>query len=125
MKIRFWTMINDDWVKLTLRPYQEINWGKSAPTDEGYESESHAYYWDFENRRLVLQYVNHGVDCDGPLTRGTTYVATVRSYMDRRGRVRFMVETEDVPYDNEDNPRTKWVRASAYVRDVYAEAMGY
>lgn len=61
--VRFWTYLNQGWVKLTLKQGQTIRHGKAWLTEEGYDS--YAREWQHNGDKIGYVYHSAGRDCDG------------------------------------------------------------
>lgn len=60
--LRFWVW-NGGWVKLTLRPRQQLSHHRSYDNGEGW---SHDWQrWSHDDERLLQEYGSSGSDCDG------------------------------------------------------------
>ena len=106
---RFWDYVNNNPVKLTLRPGQSRSWGKWERTDEGWSSEG--YTWSHEGDGVRCQYGSDGMDCDGRLRRGLAVFAPLAKL-----RARQATDGPAVP---------AWEDAESWQRDYAAEAAGY
>lgn len=60
---RFWAFQNLGWVKITLRPGQSLQWGKSYDNGEGWSWES--CRWTHSGSFVLREYGSGGTDCDG------------------------------------------------------------
>lgn len=60
---RFWTWINSDWVKISLKPEQSLSWGRSERTDEGWSAEG--VTWEHDGTGVCQESWTRGKDCDG------------------------------------------------------------
>ena len=123
---RFWTWINDGWVKLTLRPGSTLWWSHYTSHDEGWSSET--VEWFLGDDVVTRTTETDGSDCDGRLSR---------SYVDECG----IGELASVPamkqceYSEEHwdgweiDPtrpmRPDWQKVRSGQRDYAAEAAGY
>lgn len=61
--LRFWVLISDSLVKLTLKPDQVLTWGKFSKDDEGWSAASET--WTHVGSGVVLDWRTDGRDCDG------------------------------------------------------------
>lgn len=108
---RFWAYINGSFVKLTLKPNQELTWGHSEPTEEGFHAEGHE--WEYDGCNVYESIYTDGRDCDGRLSSEGHYrwdMISIRPCFDQ----------------TRDDPSTPvWDRISASQRDYFAEAAGY
>jgi len=106
---RFWIWWNNDYVKITLRPWQEITIGRQDPTDEGYEGKSNTYLHDGDVVRC--KWSSWGQDCDG--------------YLERNGEsVCPLSHLHEIEHEDTNIKSPEWTRENAWQRDQYAEAMG-
>jgi len=64
---RFWVVILDEPVKITLTPGQKLHWYKWSPDEEGWSSRYEEFEHDGE--RVIWRTRTDGVDCDGRLTQ--------------------------------------------------------
>src|SRR6267142_3393798 len=61
---RFWVWRNG-WVKLTLRPEQQLSSFRAQRTEEGWASEAES--WEHTGTHVVREWCQRGRDCDGVL----------------------------------------------------------
>lgn len=108
---RFWTWINGQTTKVTLRPGQSLSHYQWERTDEGWSSEFHS--WEYTDNLIRRYCVSDGRDCDGRLTQEQVaecpVVDLASGYSDLEERVRY----------------PEWTEEGRSQRDEYAEAMGY
>lgn len=100
------------WVKLTLKPGQELTRYRRGPTDEGWASEEQT--WRHCGDHITYVSVSDGRDCDGRLTR--TYVSSCSIWELMDGRNDYWPAGINPP---------NWQKVEASQYDEYAEAMGY
>ena len=112
---RFWAYINDDWVKLSLRPFLYLRWSESHDTDEGWHRSSREWYHDGE--KLTLDSVEDGADCDGRLTH------TSEMWADKI--IPWKPPTEIESADSPTYLVPDWQEKNTKVYDQYAQMMGY
>jgi len=108
--VRFWVWHLEGWVKLTLKPDQELSLSWGGPDEEGYSYTSEKYI--HEGEQVLYECVIEAQDCDGRLTNFYSSEWDGESVRDEG-------EDPDV------NRIPKWVKASSRQRDYVAEAMGY
>ena len=108
---RFWVSVHGDWVKLTLRPDQELEHAFCEPTDEGWHSEY--VCWSHAGDRVELQFLDRSRCCDGRYDRGGTLIAALDSLANRK------------PYYDDDPMLPSWRTDREWQRDHNAEAAGY
>jgi hypothetical protein len=113
---RFWMYVNRDFVKITLKPNQQLKWGFRKPTDEGYHAEY--YIWEHQGNRLVEDLYTESRDCDGKGSSHDVYEFDLFAAKVEFGRV---TNDEIGPL----LPRPDWQRVRSSQRDYSAEAMGY
>lgn len=107
---RLWVYINDDFVKLTLRPKQGLTWGKAWRTEEGYASISETF--EFDGQEVWHRTDRDGRDCDGRLSTREEETCPLESL-----QARFLFDRRiSLP---------EWVAGSSSVYDEYAQAANY
>jgi hypothetical protein len=106
---RFWTWVNDGWVKLTLRPQETLTWAEAHLADEGWASE--AMDWRYDGDGIHRSSYQAGRDCDGK--------------MEWWGEDYCPLEDLAAIEATDGTLRPAWERKSASQRDYSAEAMGY
>jgi hypothetical protein len=112
MNARFWVFVNGNDVKLTLKPGQGLQWGKSWRHDEGWSSED--YYWRYPKDGGVIfrSHGTDGTDCDGRMS-------TIHESF-------CFPEDLQAHFVDEDTPMLpKWERINSRQRDYQAERAGY
>jgi hypothetical protein len=115
---RFWIWTNTGWVKLTLRPEQELSWTYGGNTDEGYSYSAEKYTHCGD--RVVSESSTEARDCDGRMDHHSVCECPLDHL-----RARDMgAEQPDYP-ENAGIFAPEWQRVSAGQRDYAAEAMGY
>jgi hypothetical protein len=107
---RFWTTINNSPVKITLKPDETLEWGRTEPTNEGYSHEGLSFSHD--DGIVVCEAANGGRDCDGVLYSYST-LACPREQLARR-----LCTENGLLF-----PAWKQVNADQY--DQYAQAANY
>jgi hypothetical protein len=114
---RFWIWWNQSWVKLTLKPGQEVTLLSGGPTDEGYSHSAETYV--HEGDRVACSVANESRDCDGP---GSYYWSGACLLSNLAARP--MWEVHACP-ENNGIRAPEWERLDSCRRDEFAEAMGY
>lgn len=113
---RFWTWHNNGWVKITLKPGQQLAHATGGPTDEGYHAECSV--WIHEGTTIRCEYSSSGYDCDGPHSRYVDLVCGISNLKDR--------PESGIEGDEDWMPdRPDWEKEHAFQRDLYAEMAGY
>lgn len=114
MKInaRFWVWWNCGWVKLTLRPGQEVHLAHGRLTDEGFACEAQSFALD-EHGNVISEIRTWGRDCDGGHEWNAEHYCPVQAMHDR----------ED--HETGEPICPPWAKLSSGQRDEYAEMAGY
>lgn len=107
---RFWTFINGDLVKLTLRPGQELHHSAGELHEEGFSRESHV--WSHEGNHVREELTRDGRDCDGRYAHYADYVCPLDGLRTRWNE-----------YGKYFAPA--WQEAHAEQYDEFAELAGY
>jgi hypothetical protein len=110
---RFWVFVNNDFVKVTLRPQQHMDWRQAHATEEGYHAESMELHFDGYTVERID--VSEGRDCDGELSYTTKMVTDLEHLQDEPGDAGFL-STPDRP---------QWLPGRTRVYDQYAQMAGY
>lgn len=123
---RFWVWWHDGWVKLTLRPDQQLTASYGGDTDEGWSTYSET--WTHEGDAILNECTSESLDCDG--RHGNYYDS--RCTLDK---LAVRQHTKQTPWvegvgceivDDLDAPLTPdWEGIYASQRDQYAEMAGY
>jgi len=115
--VRFWQWHNDGWVKLTLRPGQELSHTVSGGTEEGYRSEWTTWSYDGDQGVVYLIESSRERDCDGLYDSHAEYACNVTD----------VAKWESAVFDpNEETHKTPvWQRFECGQRDYTAESMNY
>lgn len=108
---RFWTWLNDGWVRVTLYPGESLSWSHGERTDEGYSCHGETFAYDERTGDIANEYTAWGRDCDGPYQSGAARHCHLSQL------------TADEPDPGIMAPA--WQRGHAWQRDAYAEAAGY
>lgn len=122
---RFWTWINDGWVKLTLRPGESLQWFTWNTHNEGWSSE--CVEWSLEDDVVTRTTETDGSDCDGRLSRsyidecGIGELASVPAMI----QCEFDEEWDGWKIDLSQPKRPDWQKVRSGQRDYAAEAAGY
>jgi len=122
---RFWTLINGDWIKITLAPGETLEYSHSECTDEGFRSEYQAWHHCPDTGEVYRELYTRERDCDGMFERSCEQVAAPDrlasvacvEYVQERGYGRYV--------DSDTMFRPDWQDLDSYQRDHSAEAMGY
>lgn len=108
---RFWVLVNSGFVKLTLRPGDQLQHNASGYHDEGWWSVSDL--WDYNGQDVAWCRSTDGTDCDGRLS---TYAEKFASIDNLRDHPSWRDRSTLMP---------KWEDGESHQRDYAAEAMGY
>lgn len=133
---KFWVWHNSGWVRLKLRPGQEIAVESRGFTDEGFKEEYNTYCYDPHEDCIWSKYTSHERDCDGRHSHYSDCVCLVSelellpasewwkkpALTVAEGRYLF---ADDWEYNYPNPARPNWEKVSSHQRDYYAEAMGY
>jgi hypothetical protein len=110
---RFWICLNGDFVKITIKSGESIEYSNSERTEEGYTSEWISWYHDGD--RVVREYATRSRDCDGLFdTHGSDY----SPLSDLHAFAAYGTDDPDVKMP-------EWRRLGYGQRDHTAESMGY
>ena len=118
---RFWVWSSGPeggWVKITLRPRQELTHHGGGPCEEGYHYWGET--WKHEGDRVVNSWGSESSDCDGRLDRGSERFCPIGT-----------LQSVTIQYFNPDSPyypspvRPDWKDKGQWQQDHAAEAMGY
>lgn len=119
--VRFWVSYRNSFVKLTLRPDEQITTYTGSPTDEGYWYERDTYTYITEDSEIQRSSEYGGRDCDGTLVHYGEDTCEIGN-LEFHKTYRSLREPKKYPND----PLTpQWMRKSAHVYDQYAQAMNY
>lgn len=112
--LRFWDWVNGGWVKIAVRPGQELTRYAGGPADEGYHCEDERYEHDGDG----VKYTRNawGRDCDGRYEHSNEAFA----HADKLASVQ---PNADAPAGAPLVP--SWVTLRERQRDYTAEAAGY
>ena len=111
--IRFWEIVNDSWVKITLAPGQTLCHTAGGLTDEGYSIE-HVVY-DYDSDAITRAITCEARDCDGRLDR----------FFEQTLERIELVAADPSMMDRPAGPRAVWADGESSQRDYPAEAAGY
>ncbi len=119
--VRFWDYVNDGYVRITLKPGQELKHYRYSANEEGYSSTLEGWEYPVGETFIISKFAMHGRDCDGRVSRAGVSTCPIGNLDYRR------------PYQYQDgsgklvwSPRQPaWVRKSSSCRDYEAEAAGY
>ena len=125
---RFWTWLNDGWVKITLLPEQTLTHHTGGPTDEGYSYTTLTY--EHEGDAVRCEESTAACDCDGRLDRGCESYCRLDDLRQRdMGSVDECGQWRGDEYvacpENAGIFAPSWIRADRWQRDYAAEAAGY
>lgn len=67
MNARFWHYVNGDYVRITLRPGEQLSHGSFRDTDEGWRSEG--LTWEHIGDGVQFAWTTSERDCDGRMDR--------------------------------------------------------
>lgn len=117
---RFWIWYppGDQWVKLTLRPGQQLSYGYGGRHEEGWSWTGETY--SHEGDHVLCQFTSDGSDCDGRLTRRNDS----RCDLDKL-KARDMKADFPDWLDCRGIFAPEWERVASHQRDYQAEAAGY
>jgi hypothetical protein len=121
MNVRFWEYVNHDWVKLTLKPQQEMRWHRGAYTDEGWESET--CDWTFDGEYVRHNSLRRSLDCDGRFDRYGEFECRL-DQLHSRGLADSIYGDDRTEFEKTVT-LPAWQEVSCGQRDYSAEAMGY
>lgn len=117
---RFWIYWNG-WVKITLRPGEEIHLAQGGRTDEGFSRGYASYIHDGDCVRSELS--TDSRDCDGPLSTESNWLCPLEN-LNKAWREEDAVWRDEEGYSAPPS-KPEWIKESAWQRDVYAEMAGY
>lgn len=116
---RFWTYLSyKGWVKITLRPGQELNWFVSEPTEEGFSAQAES--WEHCGDYVQCHISSWGRDCDGRHGSDSEYTCDLDQLA--AGGERIVSKEGDKP---EVIQVPHWVHGERSQYDEFAESMGY
>jgi len=117
---RFWCWVADGWVRLTLRPGQELTWGRFSRDCEGFSAETST--WRHVGQGVEESWLHRGRDCDGYVESGGLLFCPI-------DRLAAVPAWEDVPDNRHAGKligRPDWQKAAPdHCRDEYAEAANF
>lgn len=108
---RFWEYCGDSWVKITLRPGQQLHHSRGGLTEEGYHWATTT--WEHAYDRVVQVDVTQARDCDG---RFDTYAEYTCPLEELNSKLWDPSPSGAIP---------NWQRDNSHQRDYSAEAAGY
>tara|TARA_R110000803_G_C11989495_1_gene322020 strand:+ start:63652 stop:64041 length:390 start_codon:yes stop_codon:yes gene_type:complete len=121
---RFWILVHNSPVRLTLWPGRALQWGDSWQHKEGWSSEYEQWKIDTdEPTTIVNEGMTDGRDCDGRLQQfWARHCATDRATL----TARTWCNLPD-PWNKtgDDIPLPQWKSGESSQRDYSAEAMNY
>lgn len=62
---RFWVYVNGSFVKITLRPGQQVEHVTGGPTDEGWTRDAQTWLYPDDESAVYRYWADEGQDCDG------------------------------------------------------------
>lgn len=107
---RFWEYHNGDWVKITLKPKQELSIDHGGQHEEGHWRSYCS--WKNDINRVIRYNCVSGSDCDGRYRRDWTDCCPIG-------------ELQQMPHENAPGPTPNWRNVSESQRDFTAEFMNY
>lgn len=109
---RFWTWMNDGWVKITLSPGETLAHYTCRSHDEGWSSTANS--WEYDGETIVSTLTEDGRDCDGR----SSYHASCWTTVDKLRENEFVESGEVIR-----TPR--WEQGERVCYDQFAEQAGY
>lgn len=113
---RFWNWCPGGWVKITLRPGQELSYAVHQRTEEGWSAQGETFRHDGD--RVTCEWWNDGADCDGRLSREGECSCPL-------DRLAVEVRSSSEDRETRDILAPAWERGTAEQRDYQAEAANY
>ncbi len=107
--VRFRVWHNGQYTKLTLRPDQTLEFGRSERTEEGYSWEYDRYTYDAETETVTHEWGEGGRDCDGYSSEKSVWA----------------IDAKHLTMWLHPQFTTFWRRIEHGQRDMTAEAAGY
>ena len=106
---RFWIWENNGWIKLTLRPGQELTWTAFSTHDEGWSR--YSTVWEYCGDVVECHQYVDGCDCDGRHSQDIVHTTPI----------------DTLPHGNVfDLPVSPhWTEGESSQYDQYAELAGY
>ena len=121
---RFWVYVNGGYVKITLRPGDELEHYAWEPTDEGFESMW--YTWSYTGHFVHRAWANNSRDCDGRYHReGIDRCHLQKLYWHRVSFSRYFDGDIHQVLQPDYPPLPLWQDVQYAQRDYAAEAAGY
>lgn len=125
---RFWSIINDSPVKLTMRPGETMRHYSGGATDEGWSGEGHEWEYvegDQDYPASVHETICHeGRDCDGGHSTVSEWSCEIEQLMSGQECKGFgLSKLEAMAWNGVRLPR--WQEGSVSNWDQFAEAAGY
>ena len=109
---RFWVMWKGGYVKITLKPGQEVMLQERQRTDEGYFNLIEGYALT-QGGMVIAKWSEWGADCDGRYERGGEAYCPISQLVSRES------------YPDGEYRLPEWQREKQHQRDYAAEAVGY
>lgn len=129
---RFWVWAAaGGWVKLTLRPGQELEHHSGGPCDEGYSYTREK--WTHEGDHVRAKWETNASDCDGRLDQGGASCCPLDQlrardmHAEEQGRAAYWGDDPTKPEFNGNAGifAPEWTERRRFQRDHAAEAAGY
>ncbi len=112
MNARFWHYVNGDYVRITLRPGQELSWWSFQYTDDGWKREEETYYHTGDG--VQFAYSSTERDCDGRTDRDWVSFCPLSE-----------LSARDNAESGAPGGTPEWHNVGQGQRDYAAEAAGY
>ncbi len=126
---RFWVYVNDNPVKLTLKPGQSLHYESGGDTDEGwcFEYTDWTYTVEADGPYVTREWCQEARDCDGRIDRTTTHGCPVDGLcvICDSACIEEVVEIGPTEDDALFVAYPMWNKLECSQRDRSAEAMGY
>lgn len=128
---RFWAWINGDWVKITLRPGQTLEWTTFGRHEEGWHLSAHIWEFDAIDQIVTESHYTDGTDCDGRTQTSNARHCHIERLSENgqqtRVEERWNWQSEDYVFVacRECPALPDWQEGESSQRDYYAESMNY
>jgi len=116
---RFWIYVNNDYVKISLKPGQTLDWYVKEATDEGWSGEGLTFQYDEGNGRVIRESVTEGRDCDGLIQYFDKAQCAIENFRDGDETFDMIEEHGKVVQF------PSWERVTSEVYDDEAQKAGY
>lgn len=117
---RFWAYINGSFVKITLRPGEQIEHVTGGPTDEGWTRDATSWIYPAGECAVYRYWAIEGADCDG---RHGNYGSNRCELADLRAGDAPCFDGSETEHPEVVYPA--WQRCEASQYDQFAELSGY